>query len=63
MKWIKVLENRLFPNESPYQRTRRRGVMVISAMGAALLVMGAMMVTNYLSGTTGRTIEPELRRR
>ena len=38
------LERRLFPNDSPYQRGRRRAAFFFGALGLILLVLGVARV-------------------
>lgn len=38
MKWLKSWERKLFPNDSLYQRSRRRCFILLGAVGLVILV-------------------------
>src|SRR5260221_12722264 len=47
------LERRLFPNDSPYQRGRRRAAFFFGALGLILLVLGVARVITDVSAIKG----------
>jgi len=53
MKWIRVLENRLYPNESPYQRLRRRYFFWLTITCVAGMVLAAMIMIHEFAGKGG----------
>ncbi len=54
MKWINSLEKKWFPNESYYQRLRRRRAILFSALGVVILVVGVAKAITILSNAEGR---------
>jgi hypothetical protein len=56
MKYIRSLEKRLFPNDSVYQRMRRRRMFVFGLVCSVLLVWGVAWIVNSVNGR-GRPID------
>jgi hypothetical protein len=56
-RWVNFVEKKLFPNDSRYQRIRRRRICFVALTGLALLVWGVVQVTTRVSHMTGARIE------
>ena len=52
IKRIDKLERRFFPNDSLYQRPRRRAAIFFSVLGVVMLVYGTVKITVKFSQRT-----------
>jgi hypothetical protein len=57
MKWVNHLEKKLFPNDSPYQRIRKRYAAFFSLVGVFVIIWGAATTITKVSGLAGRKID------
>lgn len=53
MKWFHRFEKRLFPKDSPYQRARRRRLILFYAVVFVTVFVGAIAFTKFSSRSAG----------
>jgi hypothetical protein len=56
MKWFTSLERKIFPNDSPYQRIRRRRAIAFGACISIVLIWMTAKVVLAASGYEGKGV-------
>lgn len=54
MKFVYSIERKWFPNESPYQRARRRRAVILGALIVPVLIFGIAKTIVKFSSLSGR---------